>query len=63
MALLAKYAEVELLLKIGEYKRGSDPETDEAIAKNAAVNAFLRQGLTEAPTYEESIAALKQAVS
>jgi type III secretion protein N (ATPase) len=62
-SLLAKYAEVELLLKIGEYKRGSDPETDEAIAKNAAVNAYLRQALDERPTYDESISRLKQAVS
>jgi type III secretion protein N (ATPase) len=61
--LLAKYAEVELLLKIGEYKRGTDPETDEAIAKNAAVNAFLRQGLDEKPTYADSIARLEQAVT
>ena len=46
---------------------GLDPEvkriTDEAIAKNGAVNAFLKQGLDERPTYEESIAKLKQAVS
>ena len=54
---------MELLLKIGEYKKGSDPETDEAIAKNGAVNAFLRQALDEKPTYDESIAKLKQAVS
>jgi len=62
-ALLAKYAEVELLLKIGEYQKGSDPETDEAIAKNPAVNAYLKQGLDERPTYEESIQKLKEAVS
>ena len=62
-ALLAKYAEVELLLKIGEYKKGTDPETDEAIAKNAAVNAYLKQALDERPTYEESIKKLKEAVS
>ena len=62
-ALLAKYAEVELLLKIGEYKKGADPETDEAIAKNGAVNAFLRQGLDEKPVYDESIQKLKEAVS
>ncbi len=62
-ALLAKYAEVELLLKIGEYQKGSDPETDEAIAKNPAVNAYLKQALDERPTYEESIAKLKEAVS
>jgi len=62
-SLLAKYAEVELLLKIGEYKKGTDPETDEAIAKNSAINAFLRQGLDEKPSYDESINGLKQAVS
>ena len=62
-SLLAKYAEVELLLKIGEYKKGTDPETDEAVAKNGAVNAFLRQGLDERPVYDDTIAKLKQAVS
>ncbi|MBU6190818.1 MAG: type III secretion system ATPase SctN, partial [Betaproteobacteria bacterium] len=31
--LMAKYAEVELLVKIGEYKRGGDATTDEAIDK------------------------------
>ena len=61
--LLAKYAEVELLLKIGEYKKGSDPEADEAIAKNGAVNAFLRQGLDEKPVYDDTIRKLKEAVS
>jgi type III secretion protein N (ATPase) len=61
--LLAKYAEVELLLKIGEYKQGSDPEADEAISKNGAVNAFLRQGLDERPVYDDTIEKLKQAVS
>ena len=61
--LLAKYSEVELLLKIGEYKKGSDPETDEAIDKNGAVNAFLRQGLDERPEYDDTIEKLKKAVS
>ena len=31
--LMAKYADVELLVKIGEYKAGSDKVADEAIAK------------------------------
>ena len=61
--LLAKYAEVELLLKIGEYKKGTDPETDEAVAKNAIVNNYLKQGLDEKPTYDDSIAKLKQVVA
>ena len=54
---------MELLLKIGEYKKGADPETDEAIDKNSAVNAFLRQGLDEKPAYDDTIQKLKQAVS
>ena len=38
-------------------------ETDEAIAKNGAINAFLKQGLTEKPAYDETIQKLKAAVS
>lgn len=60
--LLAKYAEVELLLKIGEYRKGSDRETDEAIEKNQALNSFLKQNLTEAPTYTETLELLKRAL-
>jgi len=61
--ILAKYQEVELLLKIGEYKRGTDKATDEAIDKIDAVNEFLRQGLAERPTFDDTIAKLKEAVS
>ena len=61
--LLAKYGEVELLLKIGEYRKGADRETDEAIDKNEAVNAFLRQNLVERPTYTETLSMLRKAVS
>ena len=61
--LLAKYGEVELLLKIGEYRKGADRETDEAIEKNEAVNAFLRQNLIERPSYAETLSMLGKAVS
>jgi type III secretion protein N (ATPase) len=61
--LLAKYAEVELLLKIGEYRKGADRDTDEAIDKNDAVNAFLKQGLMECPTYADTLAMLGKVVS
>jgi type III secretion protein N (ATPase) len=61
--LLAKYGEVELLLKIGEYRKGADRDTDEAIDKNEAVNAFLRQNLVERPTYGETLSMLGKAVS
>ena len=61
--LLAKYQEVELLLKIGEYAKGSDAATDEAIAKIDKVNAFLRQGLAERPDFSATLARLKEAVA
>ena len=60
--ILAKYEEVELLLRIGEYQKGSDRVTDEAIEKIESVNAFLKQGLDERPTYEETVERLKEAV-
>jgi type III secretion protein N (ATPase) len=60
--LLAKYQEVELLLRIGEYKRGNDKDTDEAIDRIDAINGFLRQGLSEKDTFEETVQKIKQAV-
>ena len=60
--ILAKYQEVELLLQIGEYQKGADKETDEAIEKIDAVNNFLKQGLKERPTYEETLQGLQDAV-
>jgi len=60
--ILAKYQEVELLLKIGEYQKGADRATDEAIAKIDGVNAFLCQGLKERPVYDETIQELIKTV-
>ncbi len=45
--LMAKYDEVELLVKIGEYKRGGDPTTDEAIDKIDQIRSFLKQRTDE----------------
>ena len=61
--ILAKYQEVELLLKIGEYQKGADRATDEAIAKIDAVNGFLKQALDDVPEYNDTIQRLIKAVS
>ncbi len=58
--LLAKYDEIELLVKIGEYASGSDPLGDQAIALKPAIDAFLRQGLDEFFTFDNTVAALKE---
>lgn len=42
-ALLARYEEVRLLLQIGEYKSGTDPLTDTAIACQPALQELFRQ--------------------
>jgi type III secretion protein N (ATPase) len=60
--LMAKYQEVELLVKIGEYKRGGDAVTDEAIDKIDAINRFLRQKTHEHSTLPEAIEAMAQIV-
>ena len=41
--LMARYADIELLVRVGEYKAGSDPLADEAMTKIDAINSFLQQ--------------------
>lgn len=60
--LMAKYQDVELLVRIGEYKPGSDALTDEAIKKIDAINTFLRQGLREKNSFAETLQAMQQLV-
>lgn len=44
-ALLARYDEIELLLRMGEYAHGSDPLADEAIRKRDSIHSFLYRSL------------------
>lgn len=41
--LLARYDEVELLVRVGEYQAGSDKLADEALRKVEAIRAFLQE--------------------
>ena len=60
--LLAKYKEIELLIRIGEYKPGSDPTADEANRKIDTVNGTLTQGLHETSSLEETVQRMRQVV-
>ncbi len=60
--ILAKYAEVELLVQIGEYKKGADKDADDALAHIDKVNAFLKQGLDEKSSFDETLKGLYEAV-
>ncbi|HEY3596815.1 MAG TPA: FliI/YscN family ATPase [Paraburkholderia sp.] len=56
---LSRYQEVELLLQIGEYQRGSDPASDEAIERHAAIGRFLRQPYDEQCNWERTRASMR----
>ncbi len=58
--VLATYKKNELLIKIGEYKRGADKQGDFAIDYNDKVNRFLKQGVDEKCSFKETAQLLKQ---
>jgi type III secretion protein N (ATPase) len=58
--LMSKYQEVELLVRIGEYKKGSDAAADEAIAKIDAINEFLKQGMHDKSSFDQTLQAMDQ---
>jgi type III secretion protein N (ATPase) len=57
--VLANYKKNELLIKIGEYKRGSDKAGDFAIDNIDKVNKFLKQGVDEKCSFQESVQLLR----
>ena len=58
--LMAKYAEVELLVKIGEYKRGGDKTTDEAIDKIEHIRQFLKQRTDDRADFDATLGSLSE---
>lgn len=57
--VLANYKKIELLLRIGEYKSGSDKAADFAIKYIDIVNQFLKQKVDEKSTFEQTVSQLK----
>jgi type III secretion protein N (ATPase) len=55
----ANYKKNELLIKIGEYKRGSDKMGDFAIDHIDKVNKFLKQGVEEKCSFQETLQLLR----
>lgn len=54
-SLLATYEDNSELIQIGAYKRGTDQEIDRAISFYPKIQKFLRQGILEHLSLEESI--------
>ncbi len=52
--LMAAYADMEELIRIGAYRAGSDPVIDRAVALNPEIEAFLAQNRDETTPMEEA---------
>ena len=51
--IMATYADMEELIRLGAYRQGSSPEVDEAISLHEPLEDFLRQAKDEATGLEE----------
>jgi type III secretion protein N (ATPase) len=58
--LLAKHQDIELLLQLGEYKRGTDPDADAAVEKIAPIRKLLQQSSAELVPFAQSADALRK---
>lgn len=58
--LYSRYQDLELLIQVGEYKKGADALNDEAVAKIDAIKAFLKQKPGEIAPFPETIRRLIQ---
>src|SRR5207248_3155140 len=56
--MLAKYDEVEILLRIGEFQKGSDALADLAVERRDAIDQFLRQSSQAHISFEEAVETL-----
>lgn len=54
--LMYRYNEIEFLVQVGEYKPGSDPRSDAALAGIDMVREFLRQDWRERTPWDETLA-------
>src|SRR5215469_10138970 len=58
--VMATYADMEELIRLGAYRAGSSPEVDEAIALHEPLEAFLRQAKDEVSTLRDGYGRLEQ---
>jgi len=58
--IMSTYADVQDLIRIGAYTRGTSPQIDKVIELMPLVNAFLQQGLHESRKLVETCAAMQR---
>ncbi|MCL2226413.1 MAG: flagellar protein export ATPase FliI [Oscillospiraceae bacterium] len=60
--LIAVYREAEDLINIGAYKQGANPEIDRAVQLHHAIQSFLKQGVSDSFTFEQTLAMMQEIV-
>jgi flagellum-specific ATP synthase len=60
--VMATYADMEELIRLGAYRAGTSPEVDEAIRLHEPIESFLRQGKEELTTLAQGYAQLAQII-
>ncbi|MDR3020600.1 MAG: FliI/YscN family ATPase [Treponema sp.] len=57
---MAIYDKNEMLINIGEYRQGSNPEIDDAVIKHSEIEDFLIQDVAEQSSLEDTLAAMSE---
>jgi len=58
--ILATYREAEDLINIGAYNKGTNPKIDLAIDRIGAINALLRQNISDAADFDTTVQAVQK---
>ncbi len=58
-SLMATYSDMEDMIRLGAYRRGSDPQIDEAIEYHDALEGFLAQNIDESCSLTQGYGQLK----
>lgn len=61
--LMALYREIELLVRVGEFQKGQDPEADEALKRWPLIRQFLCQETDSLCDFEQTLQQLAQVVN
>lgn len=61
--LLSTYDEIADMIRIGAYKKGTDPDVDEAIKYHQKLNNFISQDVSEGETLQSSYEKLIKAIN
>jgi type III secretion protein N (ATPase) len=60
VSLLAKYLEIELLVRVGEYEKGHDKQADAALEKIEAIRNFLKQPADTLIDFSDTLRQLRE---